>query len=249
MNDDVSLAARKVPEVSLLFWVIKLLTTAAGETCSDFLVRQYEPVLVVGIAGLLLAASLALQIATPGYSNWRYWGAVLLVSIFGTMAADVAHVVLGVPYFVSMLAFALCLGLIFFSWRRAEGTLSIHSIVTPRREAFYWATVLATFALGTASGDFVAATLHLGYLAAGVLFGALFLAAPAIYARGAVNEVAAFWFAYIMTRPFGASLADWLGVPPDRGGLDLGTGVVSFSLLVLILLAVASETQSRRRSA
>jgi len=228
----------KVPEVTALFWVIKVLTTGMGETTSDYLARRFDPVLAVGVVGIVFAASLVLQLRQRRYVVGVYWFAIVMVSVFGTMAADVLHVGLGIPYLVSTVFFAAALAAVFGLWYATERTLSIHSIRTPRRELFYWATVLATFALGTAAGDLTATTLHLGYLASGVLF-AFVIAIPAVArATFGMNAVFAFWFAYVTTRPLGASFADWLGVPASRGGADLGTGPVSLVLAVVIAALV-----------
>jgi len=154
----------KVPELTVYFWIIKLLSTAMGESTSDYLVFQINPYLAVVLGCLGLLVALAIQLWMPRYVAWVYWLAVVMVAVFGTMAADVLHVVLGIPYVVTTLAFAVSLGLIFVAWYRSEGTLSIHSIDSPRRELFYWAAVIATFALGTAAGDMTAATLGFGYL-------------------------------------------------------------------------------------
>jgi uncharacterized membrane-anchored protein len=237
--------ASKVPQVTVLFWVIKVLTTGIGETTSDFLTHKLDPPVAVGIVGLVFAASLVLQLLVGRYVAWVYWTAVMLVSVFGTMAADVLHVGLGVPYAVSTVFYAVVLAGVFLGWYLTERTLSIHSIRTRRREVFYWATVLATFALGTAAGDLTATTLHLGYFASGVLF-AVAIAVPAVaHFRFGLNAVAAFWAAYVLTRPLGASFADWLGVPPGRGGLDLGTGAVSLvgGLVIVCLVAYLTVTQ------
>ncbi len=234
-----SRVASKVPVVTALFWVTKVLTTGMGETTSDFLAHRLGPVPAVGLSGVALVAALAAQFAVRRYVAWVYWLAVVMVSVFGTVAADVVHVGLGVPYAVSTVAFAMALAAIFAIWYRTERTLSIHSIVTRRRELFYWATVLATFALGTAAGDLTATTLHLGYLASGVLFTVV-IAVPAVAHLGfGTNAVFAFWFAYVVTRPVGASFADWLGVPPQRRGLGLGTGSVSLTLAAIIAVLVA----------
>ncbi len=234
----VAPAWSKVPQVTVLFWIIKVLTTGMGETTSDYLAKRYEPVLVVGVVGLVFLASLAAQLLVRRYLAAVYWFAIVMVSVFGTMVADVLHIVLGVPYAVSTVVFATALAAIFALWYRVEGTLSIHSIRTRRRELFYWATVLATFALGTAAGDLTATTLHLGYLTSGILF-AIVIAVPAV-AHGwfGMNAVLAFWFAYVTTRPLGASFADWLGVPAARGGVDLGTGPVSLTLGAVIVVLV-----------
>ncbi|MFF2198727.1 hypothetical protein, partial [Streptomyces sp. NPDC058157] len=163
----------KVPEVTAWFWTVKILTTGMGETASDFLARTLGPV-PAGCLGLLgLAALLFLQFRSARYRPWLYWSAIVMLSVFGTMAADVIHVVVGVPYPVSAAGFALALGAVLALWHASERTLSIHSVHTPRREFFYWATVLTTFALGTAVGDLTAGTLHLGYLPSGLLFAAL----------------------------------------------------------------------------
>lgn len=239
---------RKVPEVTALFWIIKLLTTATGESTSDFLVGHVNPYLVVigGFAAFVVA--LVAQFRVRRYIAWVYWLAVLMVAVFGTMAADVIHVALGIPYVVSSVAFAVVLAAIFWLWRRTEGTLSIHSITTGRREVFYWATVLATFALGTAVGDLVAYTFGLGFLSAGVLFAVVF-AVPAVgYWRFRWNAVLSFWWAYVVTRPIGASFADWTGKEPSAGGLGIGDGPVVAVLLVLIVVCVGFAARSAARS-
>jgi len=243
----VPVTASKVPEVTFLFWVVKVLTTGMGETTSDFLVRSIEPAVAVGIGAILFAAALVLQLAAARYLPWVYWLAVAMVSVFGTMAADVTHIVLGVPYLVSTIAFAVLLAVVFLVWHRGEGTLSIHSITSRRRESYYWATILVTFALGTAAGDMTARTLHLGYFVSGVVF-AVVIAIPAVAFRlGAFNAVFAFWFAYVATRPLGASFADWMGVSHARGGLQWGTGPVSVALAILIVAGVAILAVTERR--
>jgi uncharacterized membrane-anchored protein len=228
----------KVPEATALFWIIKVLTTGMGETTSDFLVRTIDPVLAVGLGASLLLAALALQFSVRRYLPGVYWFTVAMVSVFGTMAADVTHIVLGVPYAVSAAAFALGLTVVFLLWYRMARTLSIHSIRSPQREVFYWLAVLATFALGTAVGDLTATTFGLGYLASGILFAVLF-ALPGMGFRFArLNGVAAFWIAYVLTRPLGASFADWMGVASGRGGLGWGTGPVSAVLAAIIVALV-----------
>ncbi|GAA2027279.1 membrane protein [Catenulispora yoronensis] len=233
-----SAAAGKVPQVTLIFWVTKVLTTGMGETTSDFFNKTYDPKIMVVLAGLILAGTLWVQFKAPRYSAWIYWSAVVMVSVFGTMCADVLHVALGIPYAVSTAFFAVALAAVFVLWFRVEGTLSIHSITTPRRELFYWLTVVTTFALGTAVGDLTATSLKLGYFSSGVLFAVLF-AVPAVGSKLGLNSVLAFWFAYVATRPFGASFADWMGVSTQRGGLAWGTGPVSLVLFGIIVLLVA----------
>ncbi len=243
---------KKVPEVTSLFWIIKVLTTGMGETTSDFFIHRVGVTNTLALAGIglatgvVLAASLALQFRARGYVPWTYWLAVVMVSIFGTMAADGVHVGLGIPYLVSSTFFALVLAMVFVLWHASEKTLSIHSIYTPRREAFYWAVVMTTFALGTAAGDMTAITLHLGYLSSGLLFAVLFAVPGIAYWRLGLNEVFAFWFAYIVTRPLGASFADWIAVPPGRGGLGVGYGSVSLILGILIVGLVGYLSLTRR---
>lgn len=239
-------ALSKVPEITVYFWIVKLLTTAMGESTSDYLVYHINPYLAVILGGIGLLIALAIQLSAPRYVAWIYWLAVLMVAIAGTMAADVLHIEFGVPYVASTTFFALALAVIFAFWYQSEKTLSIHSIRTPRRELFYWATVMATFALGTAAGDLTAYTLGWGFFASGVLFAAV-LAVPALsYWRLGMNAIAAFWFAYIMTRPIGASYADWLGKSQSVHGLGFGDGPVSLVLGILIVGFVAYLTVSRK---
>ncbi|AIA07927.1 hypothetical protein ACFU90_19415 [Streptomyces noursei] len=242
----VAAGRSKVPEVAVLFWVVKILTTGMGETASDYLGRTLGPIPAgaLGFAGFVVA--LVAQFRSTRYRAGTYWTAIVMVSVFGTMAADVVHVIAGVPYLVSTLAFAVALAVILFAWHATEGTLAIHSIRTRRREVFYWATVLATFALGTAVGDLTAGTLDLGYLPSGLVFGALILV-PALSGRFlGLNAVAAFWGAYVLTRPLGASFADWMGVSTARGGLGWGTGPVTLALTVPIVLLVGYLAVSRK---
>jgi uncharacterized membrane-anchored protein len=236
---------RKVPEITIYFWILKLLTTAMGESTSDYLVYHINPYIAVALGGIGLIASLVLQLLVRRYVAWIYWLAVVMVAVFGTMAADVTHVVLGIPYLVSTVFFAVVLAVIFVVWYASEKTLSIHSINTPRREMFYWATILATFALGTAAGDMTAATLGLGYFSSGVLFAVLFAVPALAYRLFGLNEIVAFWFAYIMTRPLGASFADWFG-KPSLGGLGLGDPKVSLVLTILIIGFVGYLTVTRK---
>jgi len=224
----------KVPEVTAFFWIVKALTTAMGESTSDFLVHTLVPELAVVLGGIAFCVALYLQLTKDRYVPWAYWLAVAMVGVFGTMAADVLHVGLGVPYIASTIFYAIVLAAVFRTWYLSEGTLSIHSITTRRRELFYWAAVLATFALGTAAGDLTAVTFNLGYFGSILLFAAI-IAVPALgYFRLDWNPILSFWFAYVMTRPLGASVADWLAVSHARGGLALGTGPVSLVLAAAI---------------
>jgi uncharacterized membrane-anchored protein len=229
-----------------MFWAIKALTTAMGESTSDFLVHSLVPEIAVVLGGIAFAAALYAQFAKDRYVPWAYWLAVAMVGVFGTMAADVLHVGLGVPYVVSTIFYAVVLYLVFQTWHRVEGTLSIHSITTPRRELFYWAAVLATFALGTAAGDFTAVSLGLGYFGS-ILFFAAVITIPALgYFRYGMDSILAFWFAYVITRPLGASVADWLSVSHHRGGLGLGTGPVSLAFAAIIALLVRRLSKTGR---
>lgn len=240
--------AKKVPDLSAFFWIIKILTTAMGEALSDFLVHTINPYIAVVIGAVGLGIALVIQFSSRSYQPWKYWLTVSMVAVFGTMAADVLHVGLGVPYIVSTTFFVLALAAIFVIWYKKEKTLSIHSIYTSRREVFYWMTVMATFALGTATGDMTAYTLGLGYFASGVMFTVAIVVPALLYFKFKVNEVAAFWAAYILTRPLGASFADWFGVPRALGGLDFGRGWVSLTLIMAIICLVFYMSVRKSRS-
>jgi uncharacterized membrane-anchored protein len=219
--------------------VVKGLSTALGEATSDYLVHAMAPELAVllGFAGFVVA--LVLQFRVGRYVSWTYWFAVVMVGTFGTMAADVLHVGLGVSYTATTVIYAVALIAVFVAWQRTEKTLSIHSIDTPRREAFYWATVVATFAMGTALGDFTAYTLHLGYFPSALVFAGIIVVPAVGYRWLRWNVVLSFWFAYVLTRPLGASIADGLGKPRSASGLGLGGGWVALSFAALIVVAVA----------
>jgi uncharacterized membrane-anchored protein len=238
--------ALRVPEVTAYFWVIKALSTAMGESTSDYLVHAMNPVfaVVLGFIGFLVA--LSIQFSMRRYVAWTYWLAVVGVGVFGTMAADVLHVRFSVPYAVSSLFYGLVLVGVFLSWQRTEKTLSFHSIDTPRREAFYWAAVVATFAMGTAIGDLTATTFGLGYFASGLLFAGVIAIVALGYWRLGWNPIFSFWFAYVATRPLGASFADWMGKPQSVGGLGLGDGPVALVLTIIIFCFVAYLAITRR---
>jgi uncharacterized membrane-anchored protein len=238
--------AKKVPELTVYFWVIKVLTTGMGETTSDYFVHTFDPYLVVVLGAAVLAVTLVWQLYLRRYVAWAYWLTVSMVAVFGTMAAGILHVYLGVPYIVSALIYGLSLTLVFVLWYLSEKTLSVHSIYTRRRELFYWAAVLATFALGTAAGDMTAVTFRLGFFASGILFAVVFAVPGLAYWLLGLNEIVAFWFAYIITRPLGASFADWLAVPASQGGLNLGKGTVSIASWILIIAFVAFLAISHR---
>lgn len=253
MNQTLSVSGRratrlwsKVPEITVYFWIVKVLTTAMGEATSDYMVYHMNPFIAVALGGIGLSASLILQFIVRRYVAWIYWLVVVMVAIFGTMIADAAHIILGVPYYVSTITFSVLLVIVFVTWYRSEKTLSIHSIYTRRREMFYWATVMVTFALGTAAGDLTAITLRLGFLASGLLFAALFALPGLGYWLAGLNDMVAFWFAYVMTRPLGASFADWFGVSKHVGGLGYGRGSVSVVLTILIVILVGYLALSRK---
>lgn len=230
----------------MYFWAIKALSTAVGESTSDYSVHAINPVAAVGLGFVGFVAGLSLQLARRHYVAWAYWLAVVMVGVFGTMAADVLHVGFGVPYVISSAFYALALAAVFWTWQRTERTLSIHTVNTTRRELFYWAAVVATFAMGTAVGDMTAVTLHLGYLLSAVLFAVL-IAIPAIgYRWLAWNPILSFWCAYVLTRPLGASVADWLGKPKSLGGLGWGDGPVAFALTGMIAVLVIYLSITRK---
>lgn len=234
----------KVPEITAIFWVLKLLTTGMGESMSDFLGSKSVPIAgAIGIFGLGFA--IWLQLRQREYRAPIYWFAVMMVAIFGTMMADAIHDGASIPYSETTTVFAVIMAAIFLWWYRSEGTLSIHSINTRRREAFYWATVLATFALGTAAGDLTATQLHLGFFGSALLFISIILIPAVGWWRFDLNPIVAFWFAYIVTRPIGASFADGFSKPPAITGLGLGDGTVSGVALIVFLALVTYVSVSK----
>lgn len=238
----------KVPEVTLYFWVIKILCTTVGETAADYL----NETLGFGLTGTslvmgaLLVVMLIVQFRNKKYTPPLYWLAVVLISVVGTLITDNLTDNLGISLETTTVVFALALAVIFAMWYKSEKTLSIHSIVTTRREGFYWLAILFTFALGTAAGDLSAEKLGLGYLTSIFIFGGLIAAVTAAYHRFKLNPVLAFWIAYILTRPLGASIGDYLSQSPDDGGLGLGTTVTSAIFLTAILGLVVYLTATRR---
>ena len=235
--------AAKVPEVIALFWIAKILTTAGGEATSDYL-KTWGNIGGGGTEVLLFAVGLVLQFATRRYRAVSYWFLAYAIAIFGTGVSDFLHLDVHIPYAGTTALWAGVLAVIFLLWYRMEGTLSIHSITTQRRESFYWATVFATFALGTALGDFTATALGLGYLASGILFGVVILIPAVAWWRFNLNAVVAFWCAYVVTRPLGASFADYISKPPGLSGIGFGDGptalVFTIAVAALVLyLAIA----------
>lgn len=237
--------APKVPEITALFWVIKVLTTGMGEAASDFLGQKNVPIAgAIGIFGFAFA--LRLQLRTREYRAPVYWFCVLMVAVFGTMAADGLKDGAGIPYSLTTAFYALVVAAIFFFWHRSEGTVDIHTITTRRREAYYWGAVLATFALGTAAGDLTAIQLHMGFLESAFFFGAVILVPALAWWKLRLNAVVAFWAAYVVTRPLGASVADWIGKPRHATGLGFGDGTVTAVGLVAFVVLVAYTAVTRR---
>ncbi len=238
----------KVPEVTIYFWIIKIMATTVGETGADFLNVKLNFGLsgTSVVVGVLLLAVLAVQLRSRRYVPWIYWLTVVLVSVVGTLITDNLSDNLGVSLFVSTAVFSLALAATFAAWYASERTLSIHTIVTTRRELFYWAAILFTFALGTAAGDLTAEKLQLGYGLSALIFGALIAAVTVAYYAFKANAVLAFWIAYILTRPFGASCGDLFSQPASNGGLGLGTVATSFIFLAVIVALVVFLTMSRK---
>lgn len=242
----------KVPEVTLSFWIIKIMSTTVGETGADFLAVNagFGQGLTRTVMAALLAVALFTQLRTRRYTPWIYWLTVVLVSVVGTQITDLLTDGLGVSLYVSTSVFAVALAAIFFVWYRVERTLSIHDIVTRRRELFYWSAILCTFALGTAAGDLATEALGLGFTWGAVAFGALIGITYAAWRMGG-NAVLTFWLGYILTRPFGAALGDLLTQAKTYGGLGMGAMWTSalFLSVIVMLVAVAQFSMNAGRSA
>ena len=233
----------KVPAVTAVFWIIKIMATTVGETGADFLAVHVGlgPALTGAIMLGLLAGALILQLRSRRYTPWMYWLTVVLVSVVGTQITDALTDGLGVSLYASTTAFALALAGVFAAWYWSQRSLSVHTITTTRRELFYWAAILFTFALGTAAGDLATEALGLGFRVGVLAFGAL-IALIAIAWRFGLNSVLAFWLAYILTRPLGASLGDLLSQAPTYGGFGLGTVNTSLIFLAVIVSLVIFVT-------
>jgi uncharacterized membrane-anchored protein len=245
--------AAKVPEVIFLFWVVKILTTAGGEAMSDYL-RTWGNVRGGGAEVLVFLVAVVLQFGTRRYRALAYWSLAYAIAIFGTGVSDFLHLDVHIPYAGTTLFWSVILAAIFWIWQRNEGTLSIHSITTQRREAFYWATVFATFALGTALGDFTATSLNLGYLASGIFFGVVILLPALAWWRFGLGSIAAFWMSYVVTRPLGASFADYISKPREISGVNFGDGptAIVFAVAVFVFvvyLAIVRPDIQRQRGA
>lgn len=236
----------KVPNVTPIFWILKILTTAMGEATSDYFVSRFNPEAAVLATGVVFFVVLWYQLRLPTYRATTYWAAIVMVSIFGTMCADVVHVALHVPYIVSAVCFGVGLVVVFLWWYHVEATLSIHSITSTRRELFYFLTVTVAFALGTALGDLTAIAWHLGFFSAGFLFTGLIVLPLLAFALTRRHAILLFWIAYVLTRPLGASFADGMGKPRLAGGLGWGSGTVSLSLSAIIVVVVGVVAHRER---
>ena len=248
LNDNTKRMLNKVPEVSLAFWIIKIMATTVGETAADFLNAKLNFGLTGTsiVMGTLLLIALFVQMKSRRYIPSVYWVAVVLLSVFGTLLTDNLVDNFGVALETITVGFSLALAATFIAWYVSERTLAIQSITTRRRELFYWAAILLTFALGTAAGDLLAEGLHLGYAYSALAFGAVIaLIALAHYALK-LNAVVAFWIAYVLTRPFGASFGDLLSQPATKGGLGLGSVVTTAGFLLTIVGLIGYFTLLQR---
>lgn len=237
-------AASKVPEIIALFWVVKIFTTAGGEATSDWL-KNYGNFGGGGAEVALMLVGVTLQFGNRRYRAFSYWFLAYAIATFGTGVSDFLHLDVHIPYAGTTALWAVVLSVVFVVWHRCEGTLDIHSIHTQRREAFYWATVFATFALGTALGDFTATSLNLGYLSSGIIFAVLFLLPAIGWKFFGINSVVAFWTSYVLTRPLGASFADYFSKPANLSGIGFGDGPTALVFVVAVLVVVVYLTVVR----
>ena len=236
----------KVADVTIFFWLIKIISTTMGESSADFLSHHFGfNSFIAAFIALLLAV--VIQMRFKRYIPWMYWTVIVLVAIFGTMLSDRIHH-LGVPLLVSTTGFLLLLLLTLWIWYRSEKTLDMKSVHTPKRELFYWIVILFTFALGTAAGDLVADTFHFGLLDATLAFGVIMISVPIILYLCHINKIALFWITYILTRPFGAAGADLLAKPAAHGGYGLGDGTTSILCTAIIVVLVVYLTISHRKA-
>lgn len=234
----------KVPQITLVFWLIKMMSTTVGETAADFMIFNFNLGLPTTslIMTVLFLIALAIQLKAKKYIPWKYWLTVVFVSILGTLITDNMTDNLGIPLAYSTIGFSILLAVVFAIWYAREKTLSIHHIDTFPRELFYWVAILATFALGTAAGDWFAEGLNIGYQNSTLIFASgIALIAAGFYVLK-LNSVLCFWLAYILTRPLGAALGDWLSQPVKNGGLELGVTSISIVFLLMIVGLVGYET-------
>ncbi len=239
---------RKVPEVTIYFWIIKVLCTTVGETAADFLNTNLHLGLngTTLVMGILLAITLFFQFRSKKYIPGIYWLSVVLISVFGTLITDNLTDNFGVSLVTTTLIFSIILAAVFAAWYKVEKSLSIHTINHMRREGFYWLAILFTFALGTAAGDLTAEKLNLGYLLSAIIFAGLIAIITVAHLRFKLNAVLAFWIAYILTRPLGASIGDYLSQAPSDGGIGLGTVATSAIFLITILIVVTHLTVTKK---
>jgi uncharacterized membrane-anchored protein len=239
----------KVPQVLIAFWIIKVLATTVGETAADFLSTKLN--LGLAVTGYVMSAlfliALVVQLARNRYVPAVYWTVVVLVSVVGTVLSDRLVDNLGVSLQTTSIAFSTALAVVFLLWWLSERTLSVHTIVTTKRELFYWAAILFTFALGTSAGDLLAEASGLGYALSALMFASMIALTAVAYYVFKIDGVAAFWIAYILTRPLGASLGDLLSQPVKDGGLGLGTTLTSAVFLLTIVALVIRESAKQRR--
>jgi uncharacterized membrane-anchored protein len=238
----------KVPAITLYFWVIKILCTTVGETAADYLNTKLNLGLngTTVVMSVLLIVALVFQFTSKKYIPAYYWVAVVLISVVGTLITDNLTDNLGISLITTTVVFAIALSVVFAVWYGIEKTLSIHEIDTPRREAFYWLAILFTFALGTASGDLLAEKLKLGYWLSAIIFAGAIALIFMAYKYFKLNAILAFWAAYILTRPLGASIGDYMSQPHSEGGLGLGTAITSAIFLVAILATVVYLTKTKK---
>lgn len=246
---DRSELLNKVPQVTLLFWLVKMMSTTVGETGADLLsgTLGWGMLATTGVVSVLLILGLVAQFRSRAYRPARYWLVVVLISVAGTLASDALVDLAGVPLWITTAIFSVLLAAVFIGWWSSERTLSIHSITSPRRETWYWAAILVTFALGTSGGDLLGEALQLGYGPSAAVFLSAVLVIAVLHFGLKLNGVLAFWAAYILTRPLGASLGDLLSQPVKDGGLGFGTIPVSIVFAVAIIASVVwFELRERR---
>ncbi|TSA79508.1 hypothetical protein FNU79_17840 [Deinococcus detaillensis] len=247
-NSALRILISKVPEITLFFWIIKILCTTVGETAADWINTNLNFGLV-GTSALMISLTviaLVMQFRARRYIPWVYWLCVVLISVVGTLITDNMVNTFNITLVTSTIIFSVLLALTFIGWYRSEKTLSIHSIFTAKREAFYWLTVLFTFALGTAAGDLISENLNVGYLNSALLFAGLIGTVTLAHFAVKFDAIATFWIAYILTRPLGASIGDYMSQAKDVGGLELGTVTTSVIFLVAILAVVIYLSLTRK---
>ncbi|HEY6474531.1 MAG TPA: hypothetical protein VIY26_16670 [Acidimicrobiales bacterium] len=237
--------AAKVPEVTALFWVVKIATTAAGEAISDWIGLKQNVRWGFWLDVLMFCIALYIQFRVKRYYAWAYWFLALAIATAGTGVSDTMHLVFNLPYGVTTAFWLVVLGGVFYLWNRSEHTLDIHSITTNRREKYYWATVFATFSLGTAAGDFTASTLGLGYLASALMFCGIICIPWFGWKFLRFNAIFAFWFAYVITRPIGASFADYFSKSKNLSGIAFGDWQTAAVFTAAVVLLVAYTAKAR----